>query len=151
MITLKAMPNMRLAALVERAPNITFHGVWKNLHSEAGKQNLIGANSIVLATFRASALDGPASMQTYSAALTVSAEAAVAAPFEEIQVPAGQYASFEHKGSYDGLPSAWNSFVTELASGAHKPDLSRPCFEIYRNDPRATPVADLITELCVPV
>jgi AraC family transcriptional regulator len=150
-ITVRTFKPMRVAAVVTRRPAIDFRGAWQGVHPGVRAQGLVRPGARFMATFRADALDGPASMHWYAAGMTLEADQTVAAPLEELLVEAGAYAVGVHKGPYDGLPGAWGAFVKGLLAAGHEPQLARPCLEIYLDDPGATPAEGLRTELCVPI
>jgi AraC family transcriptional regulator len=68
-----------------------------------------------------------------------------------IEIPAGRYAVFTHKGSYENLWQTWNSAYRDWLpiSGETLRDLAP--FEVYLNDKQKTPVAKLVTEIYIPV
>jgi len=150
-ITPRAVSAMRLASVVSRRPDVDPRAVWPKLYPELRKQALIAPGATFLAAYLADALDGLGSMQWYGAAMTLQPEQRVAPPLEEVRVEAGAYAVGLHQGAYDGLPGAWGAFVRELKASGRPLDLTRPCLEIYLDDPSATPAEELRTELCVPV
>jgi AraC family transcriptional regulator len=143
-------PRLRLAALIERAPHVTFKQ-WHHVHAEVGKQSLLSPSSRSMAVFQAHALTGPSAMEWYAASIVVSDDAPLAAPLEEVVVEAGRVAVFVHRGPYDGLPAAWGQFAQELQAANLVLDVKRACTEEYVSNPRNTAPADLITELRVPV
>ena len=67
------------------------------------------------------------------------------------ELPAGAYAFATHVGPYDGFDRTYDGLVAALlADGRHEPGAG-PCVEIYRNDPRSTPPAELVTDLGFPL
>jgi hypothetical protein len=147
----KSFPAAAAVACVSRAPNVQFASTWKALHQTLGA----GARSAVrpefFAAFVASDLTGPASMEWYAAAAATDGHPSVAAPLEGLALPGGRYATFVHRGPYDGMGAAWGRFVAGLARSDRALDLSRPCLERYLNDPSTTAPDALETELCVPI
>ncbi|HEX7928562.1 MAG TPA: AraC family transcriptional regulator [bacterium] len=67
------------------------------------------------------------------------------------KVAGGRYAVFRYRGSYRYI---WHA-VDQIFQGwgAEHSDTLRaaPLLEVYLNDPRETPEADLLTDLCIPV
>lgn len=70
------------------------------------------------------------------------------------QIPAGRYALFLYKGSYEHLQAVYDTiygkYIPEMeCTLRHEPDM--PSAERYMNDPRNTAPEDLLTEIYVPV
>ena len=80
------------------------------------------------------------------AALTLVGDAHAPDGLIERRVPAGRYAKTVHKGGYEGLPSTWEALKGEwLAASGHR--MGSPSYEVYVNNPMATPKHELITEI----
>ena len=67
------------------------------------------------------------------------------------QIPAGRYASFLYKGSYEHLQAVYDTIYAR-----HIPEMGyslrdEPGYERYLNDPTQTKPEDLLTEICIPV
>ena len=150
-ITTRQINEMQLAAFVTRAPNINFGGAWQSLHPAVRQQDLVKPGALFLSTFSASALDGPQSMSWYAAAMTLQGGENVAAPLELQNVPSGNYAVALHVGPYELMAKAWGDAVGGIRAAKYELDLTRPCLEIYLNNPGSTEPSDLRTELCVPI
>jgi AraC family transcriptional regulator len=64
----------------------------------------------------------------------------------EQRIPAGRYARVLHKGSYEGLPAAWNALKSDwLPASGHK--MAHPSYEVYVNNPMTTEKSELLTEI----
>lgn len=67
------------------------------------------------------------------------------------QIPAGRYATFIYKGSYDHLQAVYDTVyarkIPELGCALR----DEPGYERYLNDPCTTKPEDLLTEICIPV
>ena len=88
----------------------------------------------------------PAEHLRSDAALTLTGNTPAPDGLVERRVPAGRYARTVHKGGYEGLPATWNALKTQwLANSGHK--MGSPSYEVYVNNPMATPKDDLITEI----
>lgn len=94
----------------------------------------------------------PEELRSY-AALPIAPEAPIdlAGAVERIPLAGGRYAVVAHHGSYAGLGQAWREFMAAVAADGLAPDWSRPCFEVYANEPGTVPEDELITELYQPV
>jgi AraC family transcriptional regulator len=65
-------------------------------------------------------------------------------------LPAGRHAVTLHKGPYAQIGKTWRALYAWLATSENQP-ADRPAFEVNLNNPRSTPVTDLLTEVCVPL
>lgn len=67
------------------------------------------------------------------------------------QIPAGRYATFIYKGSYEHLQAVYDTIyarrIPELGCALR----DEPSYERYLNDPCTTLPEDLLTEICIPV
>lgn len=67
------------------------------------------------------------------------------------QIPAGPYATFIYKGSYEHLQAVYDTIyarrIPELGCALR----NEPSYERYLNDPCTTQPEDLLTEICIPV
>ena len=70
---------------------------------------------------------------------------------ELIDIPEQSYAVFVHKGSYDSLEDSYKYIFEEYVPNNAGNLAEAPFLEVYLNNPKFTPVSDLITELCLPV
>ncbi|MET3601870.1 AraC family transcriptional regulator [Martelella mangrovi] len=85
------------------------------------------------------------------AALTLPDDADVPAGLESRKLEGGRYSVLTHTGPYAELHKAYNWFYGSwLPAAGLEPADGPPC-EIYRNNPRDTPPAELVTEICVPL
>lgn len=75
----------------------------------------------------------------------------VAGEVEQIHLAGGRCAVAAHVGSYAGLGQAWLAFMAAVEVDGLHPDWSRPCFEVYANDPGSVPEEELRTELHQPI
>ncbi len=55
----------------------------------------------------------------------------------ELELPGGRIASAIYTGSYEGIPSAWDEFMKQIAAQGESP--VEPCWEEYLTDPSQEP------------
>ena len=55
----------------------------------------------------------------------------------ELELKAGRVATAVYTGPYEGLPSAWDEFMTQIASRSET--VVEPCWEEYTTDPSNEP------------
>jgi hypothetical protein len=73
-------------------------------------------------------------------------------PFAQKRLPGGPHFAVELSGSYAFLPLVWHSAMGHLRMRKLKVDRTRPCLEIYENDPRAVAHSNEIrTRLEIPL
>ena len=149
-ILARTLPPMRFASLVDRSRPIDFRGVWTQFGPAMKAQKGDLSKRRRAAVFQTAALGAP--MDWYAASRVLEDGDAVAAPLEELRVPAGAFVTSTYEGPYDGLGAAWGVFTERLTAAGHRLDPSRVCFEIYGGDEGAPKtelyVAVLQTEGC---
>jgi AraC family transcriptional regulator len=69
----------------------------------------------------------------------------------EVRLAGGRYAVHRHVGPYEGLAGAWRDFMVEVGGSGAVADPTRPCFEVYANEPGTVPDDQLVTLLHLPV
>jgi AraC family transcriptional regulator len=85
------------------------------------------------------------------AGLILPVAAALPAGLAEHRIPAGRYARTTHIGPYTGLGDTWLRFMGEwIPTSGHRLG-DGASFELYKNDPRTTPAAELRTEIYVSI
>lgn len=67
------------------------------------------------------------------------------------QIPAGRYASFIYKGSYEHLQAVYDTIYAKKIPELGCTLRDEPSYEKYLNDPCHTKPEDLLTEICIPV
>ena len=70
--------------------------------------------------------------------------------FESTVIPAGKTLHVRHTGCYSNLGNAWSG-AYQYARYKKLKIAKRPGFEIYRNDAKTTPPAELITDVYIPL
>jgi len=73
------------------------------------------------------------------------------AKFSVLPIPQGRYAVFKHTGNYVSLHKLYKAIYEEwLPQSKYRPN-GTLTFEMYLNSPRRTKVADLMTEVYIPI
>lgn len=85
------------------------------------------------------------------AGIVIDEEVTLAAPLEEVRLPAGRYAVMHYKGPYPGLEAAYKYLYGDWLAGTDEEPGDHPPIEIYLNDPRNIAPEDLLTDVCVPL
>lgn len=93
----------------------------------------------------------PAHELRSDAAVVVPEDFAMAGGLVEQRLQAGPYACTVHVGPYERLGDTWARLLGEWLPASGRRLRNEPSYEIYRNDPRTTPKAELRTELFLPL
>jgi effector-binding domain-containing protein len=78
------------------------------------------------------------------------ADAKRVADLDRCDVPATRALHLRHTGSYDHLGNAWSG-AYQYARHKKLKVAKVDSYEIYRNDPDATPESELVTDIYVPI
>jgi len=152
-VEIKQMPELRVATLRHVGPYNRISQAFERLHHiVAGKQQLFGPGSAMLAIFHDDPETTPASELRSDAGLVVAGNAVIPSELTEQRLPAGRYARTVHRGSYEQLGDTWSRFMGEWlrSSGQRMPE-NGLAYELYRNTPADVPKDELITELYLPL
>ena len=86
-----------------------------------------------------------------SACVTVPEGTEVDGEIGTMTVPGGRFAVASFQIRHDQFQEAWDELVGEwLPQSGYQPD-DRPCYELYRNDPKTHPEGKFIVDICMPV
>ncbi|MEQ8819476.1 MAG: GyrI-like domain-containing protein [Sumerlaeia bacterium] len=78
-------------------------------------------------------------------------EDAVEGEFERTVVPAGRWAVFTHRGSYQGLGPAWHQIYSQWLPASGERHAGTAPVEVYLNAPDQVPEDQLLTEIQIPL
>lgn len=67
------------------------------------------------------------------------------------EIRGGRFAVLRYVGPYSGLGQAWGRLMAESEAAGLRFDITRECFEAYRNMPGMVPDAELVTDVYEPV
>ncbi|MCX8509556.1 MAG: AraC family transcriptional regulator [Rhodobacteraceae bacterium] len=150
-VILRHDPARRLAAMPHKGPYPEIGRAFEKLAAIAKARGLHPANDRMVGVYYDDPASRPADDLRSHAGAEVGPEMQLAAPLEEVLLPAGRHAVLTFKGPYAGLPAAYDQlFSTWLPGSGHEPADS-PVFEVYLNSPMDTAPEDLITEICLPL
>lgn len=152
-VDITSMPELRLACVRHVGPYNQIPLAFERLGQ------LLGATAPVLQA-RGTAMIAiyhddpdvvPVDQLRSDAAVVVPLDIPIPPGLAEQRVPAGPFACTLHVGPYEQLGDTWARFMGEwLPASKHRVG-SAPSYEMYRNDPRTTPEAELRTELYIPL
>jgi len=144
-------PVRRLAAVPHKGPYHEIGRVFEKLGGTVAARGLYGQVGKMVGVYYDSPADvKPADLRSH-AGFEALEDMALAAPLEEVRLPAGRHAVLTFKGPYAGLAAAYDQlFGVWLPSSGEAPADS-PVFEVYLNTPMDTAPEDLLTEICLPL
>jgi AraC family transcriptional regulator len=126
---------------------------WQKLTAWAGSRGLLGAEAVCLGVGHDDpAVTEPARIR-YDACIVVPDGTPVEGGIGIQILPGVEHAVALHRGPYELLPAVYQEVIGRwIPSQGRTIDRERSSpYEIYRNDMRTTPSADLLTEVRVPV
>jgi AraC family transcriptional regulator len=124
---------------------------WAELHRLVPRMHLLGDRiECVGASYDE---DGAVAEHVHRYEAGVVVDGAVQAPAGLMSgtLPGGRYAVFRYRGAYANIGRAFDTLFRGWVVETGATFRSAPCLEIYLNDPRTVPTAELVTELCLPV
>jgi len=124
---------------------------WRMLEALAGKYGLFKSGVQCLGIGHANPDVTPAEKLRYDACVTVDDQFQPVEGLAVQELPGGEYAVATLRGAYAQLPDAYRWIFYDWLPKSGRKVRQGPCFEIYVTDPRTTPEADSITEICVPL
>jgi AraC family transcriptional regulator len=126
--------------------NAVFAEVWSWAERSQALQSLSGIYGIPH--------DDPASLAEeelrYDACLALEVDEAPA-PFRLLRLPGGEYLRAEHAGSYDALEEPTQALMGWWLEHSARELRDHPIIYRYAGDPEVTPVAELRTEILLPL
>ncbi len=129
-----------------------FESLFGKLCGWAGPRNLMNEQSQMMSVYYDDPKVTDESKLRLDACLVVPENTEVEGEIGKQTLPAGEFAitRVEVKDPKE-YEQAWNSIYRDwLPENGYEPD-NRPCYEIYRNDPKKDPEGKQIVDLCVPV
>ena len=143
-VTITEQPELRIAGIRHIGPYQQIGRAFRSLGGILKSPPPPGSQMIAL--FHDDPAKTPEDRLRSDAALTLPGSAKTPDGLIEQRVPAGRYARAVHKGSYEGLPAAWNALKNEwLPKSGHT--MGNPSYELYVNNPMTTEQSELMTEI----
>lgn len=149
-VEIKDRQPMRIAAVQHRGPPKEIGRAFERVVAWAGPRGISLPPSVGVALYLDDMSITPPQDQRALAGLTVGPEVTEDDVVTIAEVPGGRHAVLLFKGPYAQLNQAYNELFTWLPSSGEEP-ADRPMFEVNLNDPRTTPPAELLTEICLPL
>ena len=152
-VEISTMPPLRLAAVRHLGPYnqipLAFEQLGRLLEPVAATLRDYGSQ--MMAIYHDDPDTVPVDQLRSDAAVAVPEGIALPTGLTEMHVPGGRYAHTLHVGPYERLGDTWARFMGEWLPASGHRVAATPAYEIYLNDPRTTPNAELRTELYIPL
>jgi AraC family transcriptional regulator len=141
----------RLAAMPHTGPYPEINRAFEKLFATLAARGLVRQTGLMVGVFHDDpSVTPPAALRSH-AGVEIHGDLPVAAPLEDLTLPAGRHAVLTFTGPYAGLPAAYDQlYAIWLPESGEEPGDS-PSFEVYLNSPMDTPQEALVTEICVPL
>jgi AraC family transcriptional regulator len=125
--------------------------LWERFFIFAMRSGLIGPGFQMLGVPHDDPGVTPPEKLRYDACITVGPQFQALDEVGVQEIPGGAYAVTTHHGPYSGLNEVYDVLIGQwLPASGHQPG-EGAAFEIYRNSPKDTAPADLITDIYVPL
>jgi AraC family transcriptional regulator len=152
-IQIRTLDPLRVAFVRHLGPYQECGGAWQQLIGWAGPRGLLGADAVCLGVGHDDpSVTEPARIR-YDACIVVPDGTPVEGGIGIQILPGGEHAVTLHRGPYELLPAVYLEVIGRWIPSQGRTiarERSSP-YEIYRNDMRTTPPADLLTEVRVPL
>jgi AraC family transcriptional regulator len=150
-VEIRTLPPMQAATVPHRGSYMEIGGAFEKLFGALGARNLLGPGLRMIGIY----YDDPASVAETElrsrAAIVADSALPAEAPLESVTIIGGQYAMLRHKGPYADMRGAYDwLYGTWLPRSGREP-ADAPCIEEYLNNPRDTPPAELLSDICLPL
>jgi len=150
-VEIKQFPAMRLASIAHVGNYMGIGTAFDKLTAWAVAGDHFRPQSIMLGLYYDDPQSVPEAELRSAAALTVDDGVTDDETVTIIARPALTGATILHKGPYGELHNAYDWLYREWLPDSGYEPADQPAQEIYRNDPRETAPAELLTEICIPV
>lgn len=150
-VRIETVDPMRVAFMRHVGPYDQVGPLWERFFIWAMQSGLLGPGFQMLGVPHDDPGVTPPEKLRYHACITVDASFQAQGEVGVQQIRGGVYAVTTHIGPYAGLNEVYDTLIGRwLPAGGHEPG-EGAAFEIYRNSPRDTAPADLITDVYVPL
>ncbi len=154
-VEVQEFPEMHVAYVRHIGPykgdSQLFEGLFNKLFRWAGPRNLLNPDAKIIAMYHDNPDITDEDKLRTDVCVTVPADTSVEGEIGKTTIPAGQYAVAHFELDPDQYEQAWNLvYGGWLPDSGYQPD-ERPCFELYRNDPKTHPENKCIVDICVAV
>lgn len=145
-------PAVRVACARSEGPYMeSAYAAWKTLCAWAEPRGLLTPQALCMGMcYDDPGLTAPEKLR-YDACLSVDPAVTAEGDVTIMTIDGGEFAMATHKGAHERLEQAYVELYGVWLPASGRLPSSRPCFEIYRNFPDATPAEELLTEMYAPL
>lgn len=150
-VEIRTLPQMPAATMPHRGSYMEIDRAFGQLFGTLGARNLLGPGLRMIGIYYDDPASVPEAELRSRAAIVGPSHLPVEAPLEPAVIAGGDYAVLRYKGPYADMRGAYNwLYGTWLPQSGREP-ADAPCIEEYLNNPRDTPPAELLSEICLPL
>jgi AraC family transcriptional regulator len=150
-ITVKELPEMRVASVRHTGPYAQCKGAWDALCMWAGPRGLIGPRTRFFGISHDDPEVTPPDKIRYDACLTIEGDIKPERGITLQTIGGGRYVTVTHKGPYEKLSDTYAVICGQWAPQSGHELRAAPCLEEYLNSPDETAPEDLLTDVYVPI
>jgi AraC family transcriptional regulator len=150
-VTIRTEAPIRLVAVPHRGAYHQISRAFQKLSAVMAARDLFGKAGRMIAVFYDDPQSVPEPDLRSHAGFEITAPANLAAPLEEVTLPAGRQAVLTYTGPYAGLPAAYDELFGVWLPASGEEPADSPSFEVYLNSPMDTAPENLVTELHLPL
>ena len=151
---IKKLPDREVAVVSFKGNYIANQEVFKNLFSKlcgwAGPKGLFSPDTLFIASYVDDPETTPVDELRLDLCMTIPPNTSVEGEIKKMILPGGKYAVMHTElTNPKEYMTAWNSIAEWVKENNFKGDYTRPCYEIYLNDPEQHPEKLHLVDICV--
>ena len=151
-VDIKKMEKLTVAAVRHTGPYTECEPAWTKLMADKALQNRMNEKSVFLGICHDDPDETEPENIRYDACMVIDADVEPGEGVDKIEIEAGDFASFTHKGPYSGLYNSYAALYGKWLPESGREPKCAPCLEIYLNNPETVEKEDdLLTEILVPL
>ncbi len=150
-VTIRTDATRRLAAVPHKGAYHEINRAFEKLFATIAARGMMRVTNLMVGVYYDDPAATPAPDLRSHAGTIVGDDVALAAPLEEVRLPAGRHAVLTYTGPYAGLPAAYDQLYGIWLPQSGEAPADTPPFEVYLNSPMDVPPEKLVTEICMPL
>jgi AraC family transcriptional regulator len=150
-VIIKHLQPMRVAFMRHLGPYSEVGHTWDEFMMWLGKDGLLGGGTQFIGICHDDPAVTPSGRIRYDACATVDETFRPQGEIGVQVISGGDYAVMTHFGPYEKLSNSYAKLLGQWLPRSGRRLRAIPCFEVYLNSPENTALADLVTDLHVPL